>query len=415
MELEILWKSEFKMSDQEIAELQLTCPEGENFTFWCLKSGAIDNNQYINWAQKQYELPFISDNYFYENKDSLESLYTEFERKDLWSANSIPVAKWDGVLYVAIVEPAQISQEQSGKVQFLIASPDILEVQWHKFNSSYTSTIEDANTTVQTVNAPISETQPLNERSTLEDTSSSAEDLLSQLEAVTPEATNNEFTLEVDGTANEVLAELELSVVNATIPEVNNLDDTDSNTEGLIAQLEAKTEVSHAAIEAAETLAKEAPQATELETLTATSAEPTYSSLFKKINNEFIQSALLELNGDSISLVAQDGQWPTEGFTESFDISQPCIFNIVTKTNKAFHGKAFPNQTNKAFFKYCGLALGPEHISVCPIYNNGNITGFVVATGERGTNLKLDKLKHIEACTEELKDKVLDSELSAAA
>lgn len=385
------WKNALKIDDDKLQELSSSCPEESNFTYWCLKSQALNTDEYLVWAREHYSIPQLSDSFFFDQKDHILNTYAQFQDKELWNVNAIPIAEWDDVLYVATVEPSALGYFDK-KVQFLLVSQDVLEVQWHKFNSTYTgATTEDAATTVRPTSV-----DNMSVRSQLEDTSSSAEDLMADLEHLSHEISSDAVTIDTDpGSAESAIAELELTSVGTNI-ERSSLELTQSDASDIMAELENAVENKASIVEKNMSTVEQNFE-----------AQINASESFDKINQQFNASMVLSYNASAqtVTVVSHDGSWDESStFHSPYDISKPCAFNIVVKTKKAFHGKAFPNAANKNFFKQVGHATLPPHISVCPIHSADNETiGFLLSTGEAGQSAKkIESLSFAEKCAQDM-------------
>ncbi len=394
------WQSSLSVNPEKLQEILASCPEGQNLTYWCLKNQALESSIYLEWAKEHYSLPLLSDSFFFDQKYYIQNIYAQFQDKELWNVNAIPVAEWDDILFVATTEPTTLGYFDK-KVQFLLVSQDVLEVQWHKFNSTYTGpTMAEAATTVKPANDSIPQ------RSQLEETNSSTEDVIADLALLSNNISTDAISLDAElGSTESALAELELTSTNINTSR-EALEITHSDASDILAELEQATNISTSPS------SEQTPIEKEFEDQIST------SNIFETINQQFKASMVLsyDTNAQTVTPVSHDGTWDeSTQFNSPYDISKPCAFNIVIKTKKAFHGKAFPNTANKNFFKQVGHAVLPPHISLCPIHNNSSdVIGFLLSIGETGQSAKnIESLSFAEQCAADMVG-LLESAQSAA-
>lgn len=86
--------------------------------YWVLDQGLVNQQQYLEWARDHFGIPVLQDEYF-DTKPPLPQV------SGPWSPWLLPVNEWDGVLFVACVEPPS---EPSGPhtMRFVLASPETL-------------------------------------------------------------------------------------------------------------------------------------------------------------------------------------------------------------------------------------------------------------------------------------------------
>lgn len=128
------------MAGQNYSQWNLEVPDGLNFTYWCLQTKKIDQDEYLSWAREHYGLASLNHNYF-EKMPDVELL----ERASTianWSEWLLPVCEWDGVIFVACVEPLQ-DHNWSFPVQFVLAESSEIKKYWDRMYPSAPSIADD--------------------------------------------------------------------------------------------------------------------------------------------------------------------------------------------------------------------------------------------------------------------------------
>lgn len=102
-------------------------PKNTNFTFWCLQSGKISPDKYLNWAQEHFQLARINSEFF-KSKPNVQ-LWKKIKTVANWSPEMIPISEWDGTIFIACIEP-NWDIKWSFPVQYLLANPHDLKNYW---------------------------------------------------------------------------------------------------------------------------------------------------------------------------------------------------------------------------------------------------------------------------------------------
>src|SRR6185312_13913243 len=104
-------------------------PAGESFTYWCLQSGRLNENEYLSWARSHYALPSLNADFF--DQPVNRELWTRIQSVANWSTTMIPIAEWDGLVYVACVEP-DLDHKWSFPVCYVLAKSQNLKKLWQE-------------------------------------------------------------------------------------------------------------------------------------------------------------------------------------------------------------------------------------------------------------------------------------------
>lgn len=110
------WKetfSQFKDSQKNLADVLL--------------SGELSEQEYMKWAAENYQIPYLSDDFF--NQTNNYQLITE-NPNSAWDTYFFPIHEWQGMLYVGCIEPKELQINK--KVCFVLCSPKQLLSLWIK-------------------------------------------------------------------------------------------------------------------------------------------------------------------------------------------------------------------------------------------------------------------------------------------
>jgi hypothetical protein len=107
-------------------------PEGEKPLSWAFKSGVLKESAYTLWASNHYKHPHIKEEFFSLAFDT--SLFEKFSKIYTWNETCYPIYFWENTLFIACLEPIEISSEY--KICFVISSYSAMTSAWNKhFNS----------------------------------------------------------------------------------------------------------------------------------------------------------------------------------------------------------------------------------------------------------------------------------------
>ncbi len=130
--------------------------------------------------------------------------------------------------------------------------------------------------------------------------------------------------------------------------------------------------------------------------------------VFSHMKPLFDKTMILSLN-DKLNLL-RPFTWD-EGFKEHsqnlkvIPLQTPSIFNIVTSTQKPYHGHVTPNEINDSFFESWNQGKNPEHATITPILLNDNIVGMILGIGPKTLYTK-QTLQKVESLATEVAKKL---------
>ncbi|MGE3975184.1 MAG: hypothetical protein AB7F59_11730 [Bdellovibrionales bacterium] len=127
------WVSGLNIKAEDYQEWLTRFPSKDFLLGWAIQTSHLNENTYLQWAHKFYQLPLIKSDFFEQ------AAPLELWKKCLngpWSPNALPVAEWDGVVYVGCLEPVTFSQDPQMKIQFLLA-PTSAQTKWWGLFSNF--------------------------------------------------------------------------------------------------------------------------------------------------------------------------------------------------------------------------------------------------------------------------------------
>jgi hypothetical protein len=97
---------------------------------WCLDHGKIKETEYLIWAKEYYSLPVVKTDFF--EQPVPEDLFNQ-KKSAYWKDSLFPVAEWDGVLFVACLEPPP-ARPIIEPLQYLLVPRSLQKIWWQAMN-----------------------------------------------------------------------------------------------------------------------------------------------------------------------------------------------------------------------------------------------------------------------------------------
>src|SRR5262249_38298667 len=124
----------------KLNEWSSQAPPGKPLLVWCLEEGHVSAGEYLMWASERYGLPVLSSAFF--ESGGLNPPFVHSHRNTGgWSAWCFPVDEWEGLTYVACVEPPE---ERAKEVCYVLADPRAMSEAWEVTNSGISMPEEHA-------------------------------------------------------------------------------------------------------------------------------------------------------------------------------------------------------------------------------------------------------------------------------
>ena len=120
-----------RVSNFQIEDWEEELPLNGALLPWLIDTEKILESDYLEIAREFYGLASLEINYF-EDHQTLP-IWQKYHSVYKWSAQCLPIMEWDGILFVACLEPPEVSFEVP--VQFVLAPRKALLNLWMQFHA----------------------------------------------------------------------------------------------------------------------------------------------------------------------------------------------------------------------------------------------------------------------------------------
>jgi hypothetical protein len=121
------WAEHFGIGDDQVNAWNRQAAPGEDALHVALRSGALDQGSFLEWASQFFSLPYVSPAFFSDGPD--RDLWAKFGAKGSWSASLQPLHLWDGLLIIGCECPP-LAPPTSAAHRFVLAPADQLHALW---------------------------------------------------------------------------------------------------------------------------------------------------------------------------------------------------------------------------------------------------------------------------------------------
>lgn len=365
---------------------------GESVTFACLRAGRIPVDGYLEWARDHYGLAILRSEFFLKPANS--DLYNKLKTVSNWSQEFVPVHEWDGVIFVACVEPTDV--EWSYPVRQVLATPEDLQKYWNNLHDAAAPVAPEAAYAHEEVtNAfPPQPTTPVPPHDQFTKTpvanpSKKEADPFDALSAIidAPVATNTIEGIDLKIAATDVDLNIPEGFTSSAIASPSKA--AEPSMEALMAEL-TKTSA------ASENTTPEMPENTFTAIRPSTGVPAPEKSVsvgegqfqseatLNELGADFQGAMVLKIEGERLQPWAWDSHW-VSAKPASIDLSGASAFRVVYRTKMPYMGHIVDTPVNTAFFNAWGSHALPEAVLVQPLIHQGNWVGMLI--------LKCDKNK----------------------
>ncbi len=350
--------------------------ENISFTAFVLNQKLIETEDYLAWAQVQFNLVILRDDYFQMTKPDMR-LWSRWQEVYPWTSECLPVGEWDGVLFVGCLEKP-VDFNPATPVCFALCSPLMLKTWSQNFLSRSTPAVESL------FNLELKEDSQGSDEN-LEDSSSEAsgsDNLLLEFQDTAP-PTEGSFLVKIAAMTPPVptskslpVEKLVTEVKSAPVQALSTVNSSVNSTVTLL-KAQPKNSVPVQKEKTGQFLLSNLNSsnknlAAELRTL----CEPLVSNFEK----------YLILSVDTNEVEARPLIW-SNGFNPGIanygiSLKIPSIFYIVAATYKPFHGPLCANDMNEKFFDDWNMSQTPGHATLVPLLQKDRLIGILLALGE---------------------------------
>ncbi len=336
--MELKWLNAFELTPETLIKWTADKPAQHSPLFWILRQKKISWAQHSSWAQKELKIPILQEAFF--DGVPQEKIKTLIEKTtNLWNNEFMPVAIWDGVLYIVCLSPpddleinySDLFKKLDGvtKHQIAIATPECLEKWWNKLpHTGKESSISKINflqqtstpEKVTTLKPPIDITRTFNVNFPPK-----------------PE----------DYTTTRALESDSLDIPNKDLSTIRSLSPDSATDWKEIGEL-----------------------------------------IFPKMEKYYRQTMIMALDGHNLWPKSWNNQWNEPSLEEvtPTPLGTASIFEIVSKTQKPYHGPVFANPINNHFFSFWDSNKLAKYITIVPIIVHGQIEAMLIGTSDSEIN-----------------------------
>lgn len=418
MSTQFPWISPLGLKPEEVEHWKMQLEPGQNLTFWALAKGLINWPQYQQWAMEYYKLPSVNDDYFREPASA--EFWQLIRSVANWSPSLLPLEQWDGTIFIGCVEPPSANVTWSFPVQFVLASPTSLKLQWQKYHagSAQVAAPVPAPSASPEVSATPEAVEFKFDMDALMNPSPPSED--APPPPPEPEAPEG-FAINADGAKKVELAfDVEVPTGPAT-PEgmINELEKTVSNETiragsilpdlpdaDVTAVVEIPVEPTLEPVTAPPPIAAPAAKNASMSLDDVRTEEEAMFWAFNEMKKYFDQSMFLKFeNNEFMPLHWSDGWQPKPG-AEKFKIGidTPNLFRIIARTKHVYHGKIVQSPVHQLFFQNWGMVGFPDMATAIPVSLRGELKGVLLSVGPE-SSIEGHALEHAEKVATRLQQK----------
>jgi hypothetical protein len=398
-----------------------------SFTSFVLKQKLFTEDDYLAWAQRTYELPILKPDFFHMHNPEAQ-IWNNWKNFYSWKPDLIPLAEWDGVLFVGCVEKPE-QWKSNSPVCFVLSSPSYLENWYAKYNSQAAA---------EAVPEEVSGTHEfeLKDDESLEGTQADAGEAPADSEAlegfenftssVVPISKKSEADPAVDFFGSQPsLPKLEKTATGVVLkpaavapaasasppvpppipPRANTV--TGMTASG-VTRIQPKADIPAFEIKTPTAAIKGVHHLKEYLFKYPTFAEQ-LRVICEPIKHHYKKFMLISIDekGEEISPMFWSDLFhpPKNNSNYRLDIQTPCIFSIVSRTVKPFHGPVSTNDVNEKFFEDWNQSEIPEQVTIVPVALKTHFIGMLLAVGEKSA-YNNQALKFAEKISEEIVHKL---------
>lgn len=446
------WMSALNILPSQIKLWTAEAPQRKLQLEWLLTSGRVNPQEYLLWARDHFHLAILPDEAIPDTADP--KTWEKFQSQGIWNPLLIPLCEWDGVLFVAALEPPY-NLPPGPHIRFVLASPAALQLAWH-IQTQNKAAANPANLNAHPTPSPQSDGSPEG-LSGFSLPPESTSPFINKDLATDPEAKQNtpQGDGEPDGLSIKPSEAFEFNFDSlwknpessaASIAKANAKDsDSEANaisssgakpivalqsSDQVIEDLDDLTPISFASdrrnkknSETSESSTVEAvsPDFDPTARPIAPSAEPQdlpgmdYETLtgirndersttivaqfFDQMHQHFTHTMILIMSKGRLKPWKWSSNWTNSGkeAESGFFVDEPSLFRIVCTTKNSFHGPVVVVPANMKFFNQWGFKVPPAHVTACPLMYGDRVVGAVLCLGEKEANTSSNLAKAEEA------------------
>lgn len=366
---------------------------------YALKVGKIPSHEYIKWAQRVYNLPYVQDEYFKTQLPPAQN-WKDWKTEYKWSSEITPLGIWDGHLLVACLEiPLQFPV--SLYPVFVLADINNIEKTYHYYINAEKGSFQAR----EKINEPL----PVKSDIVLLDTIEENNDSLVLSEEIPTSSENNNEILSPSEQPEGLFQDASFS--QAKIVDFDAKKESSLTLKEPSVSIKTKTEIDisqNTTLNIPEkvqaNLNKGMPFLISLKKDYTQYFENFTQEIFNKNKNVYEKMIIFSIDSSesfTVPVSWTDTVSPRNKNIESIPLNEPSIFKIVSSTIKSYHGYVVLNEINEKFFDFWNIGQVPGNITMCPIIVKNKVVGFFMGLGEP-SSYNWNTLKKMESLTSEI-------------
>ena len=389
------WVDALQIDPSEVNKWLEEVTSPDVLTFWSLDRGKVDQEKYFHWAKEHYGLARLKDDFFKQPVNT--ALWTQIENIANWSQQMIPVHEWDGVIFVACVEP-DLEIKWSFPVQYVLASPQNLKSHWEALNSGIVEEVEAEPVAPAITDTPA---EPVTDTAVPTETPEVPEvpNVISEEIPEAPEGISFNFDTNADGSPEEPVADEDeivtspgetpiglsentpaapvLKLDNLMGPAQESATQESETQEEPAAPPQASEPVPEAPVVAASGLPTPPPP--QMQTNSSIQKMGHMAAILDQLKNDFESSILLIMKDNKLEPLVWDEHWKPKASPEGpGNLQDASAFRVVSRTQHPYLGHVVDTAVNRSFFKAWNMDEFPEKILVQPVMDNAQMQAVLV-------------------------------------
>ena len=322
-------------------------------------------------VKKPNELAVLKDEFF--KLPANTKLWDQLKSVANWSHEMLPVHEWDGVVFVACVEPND-EIKWSFPVQYVLASADNLNKHWENLNSAEPEAVAAPVIVPDMTEAPevpevldIPDGVPAELSAEAAKTPDVPEGITFNFDTNVDEAPAEEAASEDDIATNPGDAPIGLSEEPPAAP-VLNLENLMPVTDEAPVEEETSPKIPNSP-----------PPPSNYDTDASFHEVTRVASVLDILKDDFEGSILLTVEGNELKPLVWDSAWKPQGGAKGPEnLNDASAFRVAMRTKHPYLGHVVDTPVNKNFFNAWGINEFPEKILVHPVLTGESIIAVVV-------------------------------------
>ncbi len=357
------WVEALNINPEKLAQWSAEAPEGKPILVHCIEQGYLEYGEYMRWAQGQFGLAVLQPHFFQGAFDSSE--LEKVKNNGEWQPWIFPVQQWEGITFVACVEPPS---ERAENVRFVLADPRAMSEVW----GGHSLPQEVAATERPDIGAEMPE-------------------------GLAPDA--KPFVLDLDNATFNIGPATEIKAMPTEAPPVQAAPELKIVPPTPAAAPPAPV----IATKRIQPQPKGSPQ-----------EEAAIGELFSSLCERFQNAFIMKVDDQHARLYKWDSNLSPVDLEKSVvNLSYPTFLRIVSRTGQPYHGYLVDSPAHKELFANLGYPNLPSSITALPVKFESHLWGFVIAIGQQ-EDQKMESLTFAQETVEKLLNIVYDTWSKAA-